>query len=325
MTDLRDCSLRGLSLPRRAYEVSGFSFESDEPFPELAETALPPLARVGLRTCRSAAPSDTHWYHYARMADGRSWPAFGRSVSGACFALDFEGACTFLISEQGDRIDGGPTAGTSTEIARRLFLDQVIPLVLNLHGRECLHASAVLIGGGAHAFIGPSGAGKSTLAAALAGPTRPLLSDDCLALGVDPGGVLAYPGNRGSKLWPDSAEALCGDAGSLGSVAGHDSKKLLERETVPPRSAPLRRIYLLDAGPQHIPSSVSEGRPSEALPVLLEAAFRLDLTDGEMLARQFRFLAQVISSVPVRRVRYSHDFGLLPSVISMILADAEAN
>ncbi|HWR51692.1 MAG TPA: hypothetical protein VN428_11330 [Bryobacteraceae bacterium] len=323
MTDLRSSGFERPCLSRRGYEVSGFVFETGEPFPELAETAAPPVSRFRLRLS-APVPTDTVWYHYARLADGRAWPAFGKSPSDACYVIDFAGVCAFVISERGGRIDGRPAAGTAASTVRRLFLDQVIPLVLNLRGYECLHASAVLVGGAACAFIGPSGAGKSTLAAALASPARPLLSDDCLALADSQDGLVAYSGNRGSKLWPDSAEALCGDHGSLPAVTGHEAKKLLESEAVPPRCAPLSRIYLLDPGPRDAAPSLGEAHPSQGVPILLEAAFRLDLTDADMLARQFRFLMSVVSAVPLRRVRYSHDFAALPTVCDLILADAEA-
>ncbi|MBZ5586241.1 MAG: hypothetical protein LAQ30_29465 [Acidobacteriia bacterium] len=254
------------------------------------------------------------------MPDGRAWPAFGDSASG--YVLDFEGACSFLISERGASIDATPYADVPADLIQRLFLDQVIPLLVHLSGRECLHASAVLGPTGAYAFLGPSGAGKSTLAAALALRGCALLCDDCLAL-VErpPRGIFVLPGHRGSRLWPDSAEALSAGR-ALHALAGHPSKRALAAGQEPRAEAPLRGIYILEPAPSAAPLEIVPAGPQQVVPALLESSFRLDLRNSELLSRQFRFLMRLAASVPIRLLRYPHSFPALPALCRRILADA---
>jgi hypothetical protein len=259
----------------------------------------------------------TAWYHRAVLPDGRAWPAFGRA--GSNYVVRFEGACTFLIDPSGS-VEARPDSGAGGETVRRLFLDQVIPLVLNLRGRECLHAGAVAIDGAVCAFAGPSGAGKSTLAAALAALGYPLVCDDCLALDDASGRVTVLPGHRGSKLWPDSAAAL--SVAPSTAVPGNAAKRLLISDLPSGGALPLRSIYLLVPSPA--PVSIAPAGIHEAVPALVEAAFRLDLTDAAMLARQFQFLTRLVTRVPVRRLVYPHEFGALASVRDRILADLAA-
>jgi hypothetical protein len=61
-----------------------------------------------------------------------------------------------------------------------VLVRKVVPFAAALQGRVMLHASAVLVDDGVHAFIGPSGAGKSTLAETLGERGLTVLSDDLL-------------------------------------------------------------------------------------------------------------------------------------------------
>jgi hypothetical protein len=301
--------------------VSGLAFDTALRFPELASGCSTP--EVGLSVSDGCAfhwPVGTEWGHRASLPDGRAWPAFGRYPAG--YVLDFEHVCGFLISEGGSKVTAVPKPGIRASAVQRLFLDQVIPLLLHLKGRECLHASAVLTPNGACALLGPSGAGKSTLAAKLALAGHALLSDDCLAIQESAGEILVLPGNRGSKLWPDSAEALLTPATRLPGVAGYEAKRLLASDRTADQPAPLRRIYILTPLPLGAPVRIVPATPQETIPALLEAAFRLDLHDTNLLSRQFQFLLQVAAKVPIRQLIYPQDFGALPEVCARILEDA---
>jgi len=300
--------------------VSGLAFETAVRFPELAPECCEGEFHFSVvdGPC-FRLPDGTEWSHRSTLSDGRAWPAFGRYPAG--YVCDFEGECVFLISGR-RHVNAVPGPGIRPSAVRRLFLDQVIPLLLHLTGQECLHASGVLTPVGACALVGPSGAGKSTLAAKLALAGHSLLSDDCLAIRESGEGILVLPGNRGSKLWRDSAEALLSPATKLPVVAGHEAKRLLASGSTANRPAPLRRIYLLTPAPPGTPIRIEAATPRETLPALLEAAFRIDLRDTDLLGRQFRFLVQVAAKVPIRQLVYPKDFGALPVVCERILEDA---
>jgi hypothetical protein len=81
-----------------------------------------------------------------------------------------------------------PAFGCEPELVANALVDGVLPRVADLRGYG-LHASAVVIEGGAYVFVGPSGAGKSTLAARLAQMGALLLGDDCALI-------------ANGKVWP---------------------------------------------------------------------------------------------------------------------------
>ena len=304
------------------YEVAGLVFEATQPLRGLTPCRRSPIARFSISQPRSREwLARACWHHRATLSDGRAWPAFGEWNS--AYVIDFEGVCLYVVSNSGDYVEAVPEPGAPIDAVQRLFLDQVIPLLLHLSGRECLHASAILTAQGACAFLGPAGAGKSTLAACLALSGCPLLSDDCLALAEGPaGGIVVLPGHRGSKLWPDSAEALLESGGSLPPVAGNPAKRMLAARRASRGPAPLRRIYLLTPAPLGASAEIAPADASEAVPALVEAAFRIDPGDSELVARQFRFLMRVAAGAPIRRLRYAHDFGGLPALRERILEEA---
>lgn len=301
------------------YTVCGLAFESTVPFQGLPYSYDKPDAQfclVGESSFRW--PAQTTWKHRAVLPDGRAWPAFGVFPGG--YVFHFEEVCRFVVSSSAS-VEAAPDRNSTVDVAQRLFVDQVVPLILQLKGRECLHASAVLTSRGVCALVGPSGAGKSTLAAALALAGSQLMCDDAVAIQETPGQMLVMPGHRGSKIWPDSAEALVSRA-VLPNVAGHGVKKMLVLPDTVIDPAPLQRIYILAPASASSAPQISSATPQEILPALLEATFRIDISDSGLLARQFRFLGRLAASVPIRRLTYPHNFAALSSVCQCILEDA---
>jgi len=56
---------------------------------------------------------------------------------------------------------------------------------------------------------------------------------------------------------------------------------------------------------------------------LVASLFRLDPTDREMLARQFRFIERILALVAVRRLLLPNALSALPAVRAAIAADLE--
>lgn len=103
--------------------------------------------------------------------------------------------------------------------------------------------------------------------------------------------VPAYPVHR---LWPSAVPVLGGGEGA-------DSQK---KQRLAPASsawdsspAPLRRIFLL--GP-HRPGRpwIERASGGEALLALVRQAYRLDPTDRERAAAEFRFLGDLVTAFP---------------------------
>jgi hypothetical protein len=85
----------------------------------------------------------------------------------------------------------------------------------------------------------------------------------------------------------------------------------------------LRRIYILTPAPPGALAEILPATAQEVIPALLEAAFRIDTRDADLLSRQFRFLMKVAAETPIRRLRYAHDFAALPALCERIVQEAE--
>ncbi len=318
------------------YQVYGLTLSSDTPLPELTPAAYsePPTkadVRVQLSGRRKKFPTPSHWFISWALPTGELWLSCARCPGG--YLLRFPELADFSVDVEGREIVCFAGPETSPDTLRHLLLDQVLPLVLNLQGREALHATAVLTPRGVCAFTGPTGTGKSTLAASFLFAGYPVLSDDCLVLEENRELILATPAYPGLRLWEDALEVLCEDTSHSFPVAHYTSKRRLAPKDhlgdFPTGPHPVVRIYCLGR-----PAETEEGGGladpfvehlscREGFMELVVHIFRLDITDRRMLIRQFGFLERVVSRVPVRRFHLLNDFSSLPTAREAILADLE--
>jgi len=318
------------------YRVCGLTIGSDTLLPELPsqeeEQGAPADVRVQLRGSSTKPLQPLRWVMSDGLEDGRPWLSCAKTEGG--YLLRVHELADFFVDTAGQEVVCFPESRTSLQTLRHLFLDQVLPLVLNLRGQDALHATAVLTSRGVCAFVGPSGAGKSTLAATFQLAGYPVLSDDCLVVRQEGEQIIATPAYPGVRLWEDTLEALRHEAGLAIPVADYTSKLRL---TVGGQAGkffddprPLVRIYELTRmaepnGRENVsaPSVETLSRGAAFIKLTL-STFRLDLTDREMLVRQFHFLERVVSLVPVRRLHVPNALSCLPAVRDAILADVEA-
>ena len=311
------------------YRVCGLQIGSTVAFPELQ--ALPdsmgdfPFDMEFDLGGESPASGPTDAIMTLDQADGRPWLSCTRTDSG--YRFHFDGLADFLVDFEGRKVRCVAPPDTPPETIRHLFLDQVIPPLLNLRGNEALHASAVTIGDGACAFIGMSGQGKSTLAAAFHAAGHAILCDDCLLLKGDSDRISVVPAYPGLRLWDDSRGFLFGDARDTQPVSHYNDK----RRIAAPASDQehdgllrLRGVYSLQldqdegmlATPLIQPLSVRD-----AFMELVSYAFRLDLGDQAMILRQMQFLERVAGTVPVKRLRLPRELAALPQARELIVSD----
>lgn len=269
-------------------------------------------------------PADPPWYHHWQSPDGVIWLSFARQAGG--YLLRFPELADFLVSTDGRTVRCHPLAGIPLETVRHLLLDQVFPLVLSQRGVLALHASAVVTPHGAMAFVGVAGRGKSTLAASFAQHGFPALSDDCLLLELDQGRLWGKPSYAGLRLWDDSVATLFEQRPALSDVAHYTSKKRLLGGDGPIHfyagAALLRRVYFLAAEEQMATTTTVEIAPLSARQAFIELfsyAYKLDITDRDMLAREFELLRQVAALPLFYRLAFPHDFVALPDVREAIV------
>jgi hypothetical protein len=289
------------------------------PLPELAAApaGAAPAWRVMVASGRTRPVA--RWFHHWTDGKGRRWLSFGRI--GGDYLLSFARHGCFRVSPGHRTITCEGGRAVPAETRRHLLLNQVLPLVLGTE-RLVLHASAVVMPGGAIAFAGAGGAGKSTLSTALAGRGHMLLSDDIVALDKKGPAWLAEAGPSSVRLWTDSLAALLGRSVSSRRAAHYTRKRLVDAAGVLPMAtsaAPLAAVCLLHSGAERQRVvSIERVRPRDALVLLLPFAFQLDVADPASLRLSMDRLAALVADVPVFTLHYPRLFRALPEVLDRL-------
>ncbi len=232
----------------------------------------------------------------------------------------------------GNEIVVDALAGGSERDVHAYLLGAALGILCHQRALLPLHANAVVMHGRVVAIAGSSGAGKSTLAAHYHDKGHEILSDDvCTVSFPDAGGPLAWSGIPRLRLWRDSAEASGRDVDRLEKVAdGLEKYHWPVKLRAAQEGLPLERIYVLSDVGCGAGAGISRLTGSDALEAIMEQTFRreyLGLMDGaqQRFARGIALLARV----PVFRVPWPHDFGLLAAEAARledhILDDAMAD
>jgi hypothetical protein len=277
-----------------AYALYGVAVQSDVALPLLPPAACPVDARIELVVGGAARADHAQW-----------------------LVLD-AGGLAFSVSPDGMRIACAAPEGTSLEAVAMWLAEDVLPRVLELHGRPCLHASAARVGGGAVAFMGPSGSGKSTACAALAAHGRAeVVCDDCLALDLAGDAVHVHAGCAALRLLPETLAPAGLDGARLAPVFPGAGKVRWPCAGIrgPTR---LDRIYALEPAPEDGGVAATRLTPAAALGALAHFLYRIDPGRRELLDREFEVLTAVAVRVPVLRLRVPRRFDALAEVRALV-------
>lgn len=292
------------SLHPRAYRIAAQGLLSDARLAELAAFEVP--YRGGLSSSshfREASSSSGALLYRGPGWIGNRWRDVEcRSVANGT-QLDVSEVGSFLVSEDGSTLAriGDNQNGDAQSVVETL-LGPVLILALALQGTWCLHASAVVFGGRAIAFLGESGSGKSTLAWFLGmegGPAWRTLADDILPVAPGRGGLDAMPAFPQLKCPPEA----------------QPSRGLPER-------VPLAAIYSL-GDPASAPDRV-DIRPLSARSAtlgLVRHTVAAQLFGQDLLAQHLDFAADAAAHVPMRHLTYPREVRALPAVRDALAAD----
>ncbi|MBI4638603.1 MAG: hypothetical protein HY727_19875 [Candidatus Rokubacteria bacterium] len=318
--------MRARTVRRGVYEVYGLRFRSSIPLASLraterryADAALlhgspARFARVWSRLAPGAESGQ--WFHHALLPDGARY-------------LRWSGLAEFLVGAGGRTVHCHPLAEAAFPTAFETYLlGQVLSFVLIARGIEPLHATTVVVGDEAIAFVGDCGYGKSTLGAAFLQAGDRLLTDDLLVVKREKGRFLASPGPPRVKLFPETAAALLGNG-----VRGEPMNALTPKLVIPlapearaPRAVPLRAIYVLTP-PSRRPLQrivIRPLPPRRAFVELTRNTFNAIVSDPRRLARQFDVAARLSAAIPVRALGMPRGLERLSEVRETILSDLVA-
>lgn len=208
------------------------------------------------------------------------------------------------------------------------LLGTVLAYWLERRGLLALHASAVVVDGGAVGFVGGKQAGKTTLAASLVRSGLQFLTDDLLAIEQTVTGPVAHPAFPQFRMWPGDAEHFVGGSDRL-----ERAHPLLDKRRVPLRDlrpdafaaepAPLRALYVTSRSDAAGSEVSIEALPSAGgVREVLSASFTgtiAGVTGGS--AQRLRRVAGLVAAVPVRRLIYPRSRERLGEVVEAIRGD----
>jgi hypothetical protein len=263
--------------------------------------------RGSVRTTRvrlDAEELERRWAPVAGTAQRmRELNAEGQTLLGVDFAepagylLEAVDVARVLVSLKGDELLCDPEQGKPDWAF--ILSAQALPLAATLRGFEVLHASGVVLDGGAVLFAGDPGAGKSSLAAALVREGAGLLGDDAIALKESEGTLFAHPGAGSLYLRPAERDRLSPEEReSLGAATSFAGRQRYATPTS--AAAPLAALFLLERaeGGAAI-EPLARVDPFE----LLAATFNLSVRTPARLTRQLDLVAALAEGGRVHRLR----------------------
>jgi hypothetical protein len=237
--------------------------------------------------------------------------------------ISFTKVGRFSVREGGEIIID-PVPGVRDRVLRLVVLGSCMGTILYQRGLLPLHASAVAAADGAIAFMAERGWGKSTTAAAMYSRGYWLITDDITALEFGDDDIpLVVPGYPQLKLWPEAAAFLGDDPEKLPRLDPDFDKRARPVTTAfSPVSLPLKRIYVLDQG------EVPEIEPlsqQEAFSKLVHHTYGQRLFQAVRTSSHFLQCANVVKSVPMRRLSRPYTLETLPEATRLIEEDLARN
>jgi hypothetical protein len=196
----------------------------------------------------------------------------------------------FVFGEEADVVTVFPEAQAAPESVEDGFRRAVLPMALQVLGRDVLHASAVLGRAGVVAFCAVSETGKSTIAYALGRRGYRLWADDALAFRIDDAAVTAVPLAFSLRLRPPTSEFY-----------GVDGEPAIVEPAAAERLTAVCVLERSGGGGDRAPVERLNG--SDAFSAVLPHAYCFSLADETRKARMTSSYLELVDRVPVFRVR----------------------
>ena len=260
------------------------------------QTAAPPLPEL-------SGPGVEVW----RQHDG-AVAAYG-GTTGSEHWMHLPGIGTFRFGAREQSVTAYVEDGVAADDVEDSFRRTVLPMALQVLGIEVLHASAVRGRDGVIALCAVSETGKSTLAYAFSRRGYPLWADDAVGLELTDEAVSVLPLPLALYLRPASA-AFFGEGDRVAADGDADG------------AVPLAGLCVLERDEDEGAPAVTVDRPApaDAFPALLTHAYCFTLADVERKRRMMESYLELVTRVPVLRVRFRAGLERVPEILAEIEA-----
>jgi hypothetical protein len=242
-----------------------------------------------------------------RDGDGTVY-AYAESL-GDEFWMHLPDLASFRFTSGGDEVAAAVTGNATDDLVLDAYQRRILPMALQVSGREVLHASAVRSASGVLALCANSETGKSTIAFGLSSRGYPLWADDLVAFEISDEGNLAIALPFTMKLRPP-ALALFQQTSRTPDI---------ERNFSYGEDSPLSTICVLRKE-SATTSRVSVRRLSsgEALAAVLSHAWAFALHSADRKRRMINHYLDVVANVPVFELSFPSGLENLPATLDAI-------
>lgn len=302
------CTSDGISPCYLAY---GLRISSALPLPELSSSADASVEKcdlaIGFDRIDWRPPQGEHLDGYV-CGDNREAYIYIGEVGTFCV----QGGCRITI-------DRAP--GVSDGRLRVFLLGGALGLLLNQRGLLVLHASAMMVAGGAIAFLGDSGEGKSTMAGAMYRSGYPVLADDMVAVDTSGAQPTIIPGSPRIKLWSEAAARLGYNPAELSEFDTEDERRECRTSgAFAHEPLPIHAFYRLESGRATL---IERLTLQDSFQVLIRNAYAAGLLGRSgATPRFFTQCVQVVADVPVFRLRRRRAIAALPALTVRVATHA---
>jgi hypothetical protein len=249
------------------------------------------------------------------------------------YFLRFRDVADFHISRDGSTVSyraaEDPCHSARSALMQELLTGCIVSFCLALQGEFPLHGGAVVSDDAAVGFIGPAGYGKSSLIATCISRGWRLLSDGMLVLQERGQEFWGQPGNPLVRLRPDATANLMGSQGFFqrsASVQGFETTKRRvdvgnDWGELAGQAFRLDGLYLLEPSEELRSPELVTCTGWDAVRAIMANTYTVHIHPQSLSVPHFQFAARLLSSVPLKRLRYPRGLEFLPQMFDAIRTD----
>jgi len=269
--------------------------------------------RLSIERAQARAPAVPPWETIAEP-----WPdhdgviyAYGH-VQGNEHWMHIPDLATFRFSPFGEEVAATVSNASTQEVIIDAFHRRVLPMVVQVRGREVLHASAIHSEAGVLGFCGITRSGKSTIAFGLNARGYPLWADDMVAFEFADGAPFSVSLPFRPRLRKSSAELF--------------SRQILEEKLVAYDAAPageqrarLAGICILKKTPAaSVAVSIRQLSPTDALATVLDHACCFFPQSGDRKRLMIQHYLELVALTPIFEISYQPGLQNFPALLDAV-------